>query len=217
MGLLAMTVLILLMTLVKGLVIRYVHSRHTEKLEKQSAEKWNTIQIRLDSLAIIQKNQKDSVNRSKKEYNHSPKKPFIKKEPPQENIRIKINSSNVGDFKRLRGIGDKLSQRIVTYRDKLGGFHSKDQIREVYGISDSLFLSIEKSLILDKTELRLIHLNAADTSILSQHPYVSKTLAKQIVGYRTKVKSFEEVEEIKKMYAMTDSIYNKLYPYLTIY
>jgi hypothetical protein len=39
------------------------------------------------------------------------------------------------------------SKRIVNYREKLGGFISKEQIREVYGISNELYQSIESQLV----------------------------------------------------------------------
>ncbi len=51
-----------------------------------------------------------------------------------------INTADTTQLAELRGIGSKLSARIVKYRDALGGFHSTEQYVEVYGL-DSILLA----------------------------------------------------------------------------
>lgn len=52
---------------------------------------------------------------------------------------IDINTADTTAFIALPGIGSKLANRIVSFRSKLGGFNSVEQIREVYGLKDSVF------------------------------------------------------------------------------
>ena len=59
-----------------------------------------------------------------------------------EKRMININIATVDQLISLRGIGPVLSERIVKYRNRLGGFYHVDQLKEVYGISEETFLSI---------------------------------------------------------------------------
>ncbi|MBO9571783.1 MAG: helix-hairpin-helix domain-containing protein, partial [Chitinophagaceae bacterium] len=52
---------------------------------------------------------------------------------------IDINTADTTAFISLPGIGSKLANRIVSFRSKLGGFNSVEQIRQVYGLRDSVF------------------------------------------------------------------------------
>ncbi|HLS37651.1 MAG TPA: helix-hairpin-helix domain-containing protein, partial [Sphingobacterium bovisgrunnientis] len=52
---------------------------------------------------------------------------------------ISINTADTSELKQLKGIGSVLAARIVKFRDALGGFHSVNQIQEVYGISEETF------------------------------------------------------------------------------
>lgn len=68
-----------------------------------------------------------------------------------ESLRIELNSADTTELKKLRGIGSKLSQRIVKYRTKLGGFSSKEQLRSVYGLSEETYQQIETHIWVDTT------------------------------------------------------------------
>jgi competence ComEA-like helix-hairpin-helix protein len=131
-------------------------------------------------------------------------------------ISIDINSASIEEWASIKGIGPVLSERIVKYRNKLGGFHSLVQVKEVYGISDSLYIAIKPLLKLNKVNLRFINPNTDDFEVLAGHPYISNTLAKQMIGYRTKVAPFEKIDDLKKLYNMNDTLYQRLYPYLTL-
>ena len=67
---------------------------------------------------------------------------------------IDINKADSIAFVALPGIGNKLASRIILFREKLGGFYSIDQVKEVYGLADSVFQRIRSSLILTDTEVK---------------------------------------------------------------
>ena len=56
---------------------------------------------------------------------------------------LDINSSSVEDLKKLPGIGDELSKRIVLHRQFAGPFISPEDIMQVDGISESLYAGFE--------------------------------------------------------------------------
>jgi competence ComEA-like helix-hairpin-helix protein len=61
---------------------------------------------------------------------------------------ININTATAQEIKTLPGIGDVLANRIVKFRNSMGGFKSVDDVRKTYGLSDSTFNLIRPYLIL---------------------------------------------------------------------
>ena len=62
---------------------------------------------------------------------------------------IEMNTSDAFDFRLLDGLGEKTAASIIEYRDKNGGFNSKSEIKEIYGIAEKKFAKWEKLLTLN--------------------------------------------------------------------
>jgi len=216
-GIIALSVIMIVIILVNGPVSRYIVNRQEAELGAENKAAWEKLNVQIQHSRELAQKQKpaepfNSSGQTSKKVSASQER------KTRSMIVLEINTAGREDWQRLRGIGPVLSERIVKYRDRLGGFSRVEQLREVYGISDSLYQSVKAGLKLDPTSaVRRYSVNTASLEELEKHPYISKTLAKQIVGYRSKVKSFETMEELQKLYAMNDTLYNKLLPYLTIY
>ena len=52
---------------------------------------------------------------------------------------LDVNRATEQDFDALPGIGPKLAERIMEYRQSVGGFHSLDELRTVKGIGNKKF------------------------------------------------------------------------------
>ena len=52
---------------------------------------------------------------------------------------IDVNEADTSAFVALPGIGSKLANRIISFREKLGGFYSVEQIGDTYNLPDSTF------------------------------------------------------------------------------
>lgn len=129
---------------------------------------------------------------------------------------IDINTGDTTAFIALPGIGSKLAARIINFRDKLGGFYSINQVGETFGLPDSTFQRIKQYLKLENTSIKKININTATIDELKAHPYIRYSLANPVVAYRNQHGLFEKVEDIKKVMVVTDEIYNKISPYLTV-
>lgn len=100
-----------------------------------------------------------------------------------ENLIIEVNSADTSELKLLRGIGSVLANRVVKYRNALGGFYDIHQIKEVYGLPEQTFEEILPKLKLSQ-KVQQIKINEVDAATLARHPYISRKLAQQIVNYR---------------------------------
>ena len=129
---------------------------------------------------------------------------------------VHINSADTSSFKNLPGIGSKLAQRIINFRNKLGGFYSVDQVGETFLLPDSTFRKIKPFLILDDQAVKKVNINSASLDDLKNHPYIRFHVANAIVQYRNQHGNFNSVEDIKKIMIVTDSVFVKAGPYLSL-
>jgi len=62
--------------------------------------------------------------------------------------KINLNTADKELLMSISGIGQKLAQRIVEYRQRQGGFKEKEELKNIKGITESKFEKIKDSLIL---------------------------------------------------------------------
>lgn len=131
--------------------------------------------------------------------------------------RIHLNTADSSQLIAVKGIGPVRAQRIIRYRNLLGGFHQIDQLREVYGLDSSTILSLTNVTYLDNSvPLKKLNLNKITERELANHPYVSKSAAKAIVAYRFQHGSFTATEDIGNIRALDKKTIAKLLPYLSV-
>jgi DNA uptake protein and related DNA-binding proteins len=138
-----------------------------------------------------------------------------KRPPKAAPAFININTADTTTFIALPGIGSKLANRIITFRDKLGGFYSVEQIAETYGLPDSTFRLIQPRLQCTANQIRKININTADINTLKQHPYIKWPVANAIVQFRQQHGAYRKVEELKQIVILPADLYKKIRPYLS--
>ncbi len=143
--------------------------------------------------------------------------PYKTYEKPKYTIAaVNINDSDTSAFIALPGIGSKLANRIIAFREKLGGFYSINQVAETFALPDSTFQKIKDKLVITNTEVKTLNINSGTVDELKQHPYLRYNIANAIVQYRTQHGNFSSVNDLKKIMLITDDIFNKVVPYLVV-
>jgi competence ComEA-like helix-hairpin-helix protein len=140
----------------------------------------------------------------------------FEKEETKTALSIEINTASATRLTELKGIGPAYSSRIVKYRSLLGGFRSLDQLREVYGLEDSVFTEIFPFLTLDTSKVHKININKVMITALRKHPYVKWNVATAIVNYRDQHGVYESVAAIKKTDLVSPELYRKIAPYFSV-
>lgn len=130
---------------------------------------------------------------------------------------IDVNSADSSTLISLPGIGPKLANRIIHFRERLGGFYSIEQVKETYGLPDSTFERIRPLLVLGNRSLVRININLADAAQLKGHPYFTWTMANAVVQYRKEHGHFSRVEDLEAISAILPDQLRKLIPYLSTY
>lgn len=114
-----------------------------------------------------------------------------------------LNKATVIQLQKVNGIGDVLSNRIITYRKKLGGYTSDIQLYNVYGMDpQTVIRTLNEFTVKTPKKINTMNLNTASASDLATIPGISFELAKMIWEYRVLrggINSFSELENIEKL------------------
>lgn len=129
---------------------------------------------------------------------------------------ININEAKLEDLKMLKGVGPGYAQRIINFREKLGGFYIVEQVAETYGLPDSVFQKIKTSLVLSNGPYRKINLNEIAPDELKKHPYIDYRSANNIISYRSQHGAFESVTDLRKIASLPPDLYDKIHHYLSV-
>jgi len=99
---------------------------------------------------------------------------------------LDINQADKETLMTIYGIGDKLSDRILSEREKLGAFKSMAQLNDIWGLSPEVLRELNKHFVIKSTSnAKTININSASIKELSNFPFFRYALAKDIVAYRT--------------------------------
>lgn len=126
---------------------------------------------------------------------------------------ILLNSSDTTEWKKVPGIGSAFASRIVNYRNLLGGFASVDQLREVYGVDNELFVRISPFLEPDKN-YRKILINKLEFKELLSHPYLNYKQVQAITNLRKKKGDIESINELAMLDEFTSEDIERLAAYI---
>lgn len=139
--------------------------------------------------------------------------PAREKKGAEQKQVIDVNTATAEEWETLPGIGKVLANRLIKYREKLGGFSSLEQVKKTYGISDSVFEQIRPLLRLQPEMVsgnRFLDLNTATVSQLITIAGIPEAIAKAIVVYRKEYGPFQQVTDLKKLVLISDTLFQRV-------
>ncbi|WNJ18564.1 helix-hairpin-helix domain-containing protein [Pontibacter sp. G13] len=153
--------------------------------------------------------------------------------PPAIPDRLDINLADSAAFSQLPGIGPVLSQRIVRFRDKSGGFESVEDLKKTYGLSEETFEAIQSRLFVNEVfiserkarpasstrqaaPIEVIDVNTATAEEFKTLPGIGTTLSNRIVNYRNSIGGFQSIEDLKRVYHLSPETYAGISQYLAV-
>ncbi|MGW9685628.1 ComEA family DNA-binding protein [Flagellimonas sp. 2504JD1-5] len=149
-----------------------------------------------------------------------------KKKYTDSDIKIKLsktfkvtdlNLATADDLKTVSGIGEKLSVRIVKFRDRLGGFLVNEQLYDVYGLEPEVVQrTLMRFKVIDPPRLKKININRATAEELSRLIYINRNLAERIIHYREQNEAFDSLDELLNVATFPKERIDRIKLYLTL-
>ncbi len=131
--------------------------------------------------------------------------------------KVDLNKATAEQLQEINGIGEVLSKRIVSFRERLNGFLVDDQLHDVYGLEYGVVKRVlAEFTVKEKPEIIQININTASASDIATLPFISFNLAKEIVDYRLLHEGFKEMEELKNVEGFPVQKIDRFALYLTL-
>jgi competence protein ComEA len=131
-------------------------------------------------------------------------------------LLVDLNKSSVEEFTKINGIGPFYAKQILRYREQLGGYHSKEQLLEVWKMNLETYEKIKDYIFIQKGEINKISLNSTNINELNNHPYLNWNQANSIIKMREQRGGFNSINDIKESILIDEETFEKLVPYLTL-
>lgn len=127
-----------------------------------------------------------------------------------------MNTASAEELIALPGIGTFYANKIVEYREKLGGYHQKEQLLELWKFDVEKLNKISSDISIDNKRIQHININTATTEELAKHPYISWNVANSIVKMRLKTQKYTNFDALLESELIDKELLGKIKPYLAI-
>jgi DNA uptake protein ComE-like DNA-binding protein len=138
---------------------------------------------------------------------------FPRTEKLAEGETISLSTTDVAEWQKIPGIGSTFADRIVRYKNRLGGFSSVYQLREVNGIDDELFARISP-FIEHHADIRKLQINQLEFRELLAHPYLEYEQVQIIMNLRRRIGNISSIEELAMLREFSNADIERLRAYL---
>lgn len=75
----------------------------------------------------------------------------VEQKEQENSLKVNINQASQAELMLLDGIGEKISQRILDYRQENGPFLQKEDIMKVSGVGEKTYENIKDFIIIEET------------------------------------------------------------------
>ena len=123
---------------------------------------------------------------------------------------VDANVADTTELKKIPQIGSYRAQKIVAYRESLGGFVKVEQVMESCEMPDEVF----EWFCVSDVPLHRLNVNKLSLRQLMRHPYITFYQARAIVEYRKKHGDLKNLDQLQFLDEFTEEDISRLSPYL---
>ena len=123
---------------------------------------------------------------------------------------LSLNAADTTLLQRIPGIGRYRAAQICRYRERLGGYISTAQLREIGDLPEGIEQWFEIGA--DETP-RQIDVNKSDFKTLLRHPYLSYNQVCAIMRFRQKFGSLRSWSDLRNSPDFSETDFQRLAPY----
>lgn len=131
----------------------------------------------------------------------------IKTEVPQS---VNLNTTDTMLLRKVPGVGEAFARRIVRYGQRLGGYVSPEQLREIEDFPESSI----PYFVVQQPHTQKINLNKLTLNQLQKHPYINFYQAKAITEYRRLRGPLHSLQDLKLLKDFPPEAIQRLEPYV---
>jgi DNA uptake protein ComE-like DNA-binding protein len=115
--------------------------------------------------------------------------------------KVDLNIATASQLQKVYGIGEKLSERIIKYRNKhKGGFVADVELTEIYGLELVVIDRIKNDFTVKSPRaIKTYNLNTASRDELVLIKYIDYEIANNIIEERLLREGFKSLEELTKV------------------
>jgi len=71
----------------------------------------------------------------------------------RQELKVDLNQASASELQKLPGVGEKVAQRILEYREANGPFRAPEELMNVRGIGEKTYMNLEAYVTLsNKTQ-----------------------------------------------------------------
>lgn len=129
-------------------------------------------------------------------------------------ILVELNGADTTALDKIRGIGMAFANRIIKYRERIGGFYKKEQLMEVFGLDSLKYNEIKDQVEIDVSGIKKINVNTAGFEDFKNHPYIRYKQVNALIQYRKQHGNYSNIADLNKVAVFSQETIDRLAAYL---
>lgn len=131
-------------------------------------------------------------------------------------LKVDINKADSVSLVNLTGITPAMAKRILSVRSSFGGFHSLEQMKDLYGFRAENFDKLSNQAFVGPVSIKPVNINYCTFKELMAVPGMRYETVKPIINHRERNGSFKKTEDLLGFNLVEPGLYAKIVPYLTV-
>ena len=116
--------------------------------------------------------------------------------------KVDLNTATAEDLMKIDGIGESYANRIIEYREEIGGYTFLEQLLDVAGIGEKKYQNLLKYVTISGPTVTTVpqstkvNLNTATKEQLMTISGIGEKTAENIIAYRDRIGGFTSIDQL---------------------